>query len=77
MTDKTWTEVDDYLTAALLAPDPVLDQALADSTAAGLPQKSRYHASPRAGASTCHTRRQVRVPLSSPSPAGARTRSSP
>ena len=38
MTDKTWTEVDDYLTAALLAPDPVLDQALADSTAAGLPQ---------------------------------------
>ncbi|WP_439377693.1 O-methyltransferase [Amycolatopsis lexingtonensis] len=37
MTDKTWTEVDDYLTEALLAPDPVLDDALADSAAAGLP----------------------------------------
>ncbi len=37
MTDKNWAEVDDYLTAALLAPDPVLDDALADSAAAGLP----------------------------------------
>ncbi|MEV6642920.1 O-methyltransferase [Amycolatopsis sp. NPDC051371] len=37
MTDKTWAEVDDYLTAALLSPDPVLDDALADSAAAGLP----------------------------------------
>ncbi|HEY3465245.1 MAG TPA: O-methyltransferase [Amycolatopsis sp.] len=37
MTDKTWAEVDDYLTGALLAPDPVLDEALADSAAAGLP----------------------------------------
>ncbi|MEU7790993.1 O-methyltransferase [Amycolatopsis sp. NPDC049159] len=37
MTDKTWAEVDDYLTEALLAPDPVLDDALADSAAAGLP----------------------------------------
>jgi predicted O-methyltransferase YrrM len=37
MTDKTWAEVDDYLTGALLAPDPVLDDALADSAAAGLP----------------------------------------
>ena len=37
MTDKTWAEVDDYLSGALLAPDPVLDDALADSAAAGLP----------------------------------------
>ncbi|MFJ7218238.1 O-methyltransferase [Amycolatopsis sp. NPDC098790] len=37
MTDKTWAEVDDYLTAALLPADPVLDDALADSAAAGLP----------------------------------------
>ncbi|QKV75463.1 O-methyltransferase [Amycolatopsis sp. Hca4] len=38
MTDQTWTEVDDYLAGALLAPDPVLDTALADADAAGLPQ---------------------------------------
>ncbi|WP_410606243.1 O-methyltransferase [Amycolatopsis sp. lyj-109] len=38
MTDQTWTEVDDYLAGALLAPDPVLDAALADADAAGLPQ---------------------------------------
>ena len=37
MTDQTWTEVDDYLAGALLAPDPVLDAALADADAAGLP----------------------------------------
>jgi predicted O-methyltransferase YrrM len=37
MTDKNWAEVDDYLNGALLAPDPVLDDALADSAAAGLP----------------------------------------
>jgi predicted O-methyltransferase YrrM len=37
MTDKTWAEVDDYLTGALLTPDPALDAALADSAAAGLP----------------------------------------
>ncbi|MEU0797419.1 O-methyltransferase [Amycolatopsis sp. NPDC005961] len=37
MTDKTWAEVDDYFSGALLAPDPVLDAALADSAAAGLP----------------------------------------
>lgn len=37
MTDKNWAEVDDYLTAALLSPDPVLDDAIADSAAAGLP----------------------------------------
>ncbi|OXM63884.1 O-methyltransferase [Amycolatopsis vastitatis] len=37
MTDKTWAEIDDYLTGALLAPDPVLDEALADSAAGGLP----------------------------------------
>jgi predicted O-methyltransferase YrrM len=38
MTDKTWAEVDDYLTGALLPADPVLDAALADSAAAGLPR---------------------------------------
>ncbi|MEV4144257.1 O-methyltransferase [Amycolatopsis sp. NPDC049691] len=38
MTDKTWAEVDDYLTEALLPADPVLDAALADSAAAGLPR---------------------------------------
>ncbi|MGW5745734.1 O-methyltransferase [Amycolatopsis sp. NPDC003861] len=38
MTDPNWTEVDDYLAGALLAPDPVLDTALADADAAGLPQ---------------------------------------
>lgn len=37
MTDKNWAEVDDYLTGALLAPDPALDAALADSAAGGLP----------------------------------------
>ncbi|MFJ9785196.1 O-methyltransferase [Amycolatopsis sp. NPDC101161] len=38
MTDKIWAEVDDYLTGALLPADPVLDDALADSAAAGLPR---------------------------------------
>ncbi|WP_372670503.1 O-methyltransferase [Amycolatopsis kentuckyensis] len=38
MTDKTWAEVDDYLTGALLPADPVLDAALSGSAAAGLPQ---------------------------------------
>src|ERR1044072_5673587 len=37
MTDKNWAEVDDYLSGALLSPDPVLDDALADSESAGLP----------------------------------------
>ncbi|SEF35716.1 Predicted O-methyltransferase YrrM [Amycolatopsis pretoriensis] len=37
MTDKTWAEVDDYLASALLPADPVLDAALADADAAGLP----------------------------------------
>ncbi|WP_410591596.1 O-methyltransferase [Amycolatopsis sp. lyj-23] len=37
MSDQNWTEVDDYLTTALLAPDPVLDAASADADAAGLP----------------------------------------
>jgi predicted O-methyltransferase YrrM len=38
MTDQIWTEVDDYLAGALLTPDPVLDAALADADAAGLPR---------------------------------------
>ncbi len=37
MSQADWTRVDDYMVGALLAPDPVLDQALADSDAAGLP----------------------------------------
>jgi predicted O-methyltransferase YrrM len=37
MTDKTWAAVDDYFAEAVLSPDPVLDAALADSEAAGLP----------------------------------------
>jgi predicted O-methyltransferase YrrM len=37
MTDKIWTQVDDYFAGAVLTPDPVLDAALADSAAAGLP----------------------------------------
>jgi predicted O-methyltransferase YrrM len=37
MNQDAWTKVDGYLTKALLAPDPVLDAALADSAAAGLP----------------------------------------
>ncbi|HVD00217.1 MAG TPA: O-methyltransferase [Candidatus Dormibacteraeota bacterium] len=34
---EQWAAVDEYLGRLLLAPDPVLDQALADSRAAGLP----------------------------------------
>jgi predicted O-methyltransferase YrrM len=37
MSQADWTRVDDYMVGALLAPDPALDQALADSDAAGLP----------------------------------------
>jgi predicted O-methyltransferase YrrM len=37
MTQELWSAVDDYIVEHLLAPDPVLDAALADSTAAGLP----------------------------------------
>lgn len=37
MSQDAWTAVDRYLTETLLAPDPALDAALADSSAAGLP----------------------------------------
>ncbi|MDT7802789.1 MAG: hypothetical protein QOI78_6222 [Actinomycetota bacterium] len=37
MTDNTWAAVDAYFADAVLSPDPVLDAALADSAAAGLP----------------------------------------
>lgn len=37
MSQDAWTRVDDHLTAALLAPDPVLEAALEASRAAGLP----------------------------------------
>jgi predicted O-methyltransferase YrrM len=37
MSQAEWTAVDDYMSAALLSADPALDQALADSAAAGLP----------------------------------------
>jgi predicted O-methyltransferase YrrM len=35
--ERTWAEVDNYFSRLLLPPDPVLDDALAASTAAGLP----------------------------------------
>jgi predicted O-methyltransferase YrrM len=38
MSGKDWSRVDDYLVGALQPADPVLDAALADSDAAGLPQ---------------------------------------
>ena len=37
MTEERWTAVDGYLTELLVPPDPVLDEALAASAAAGLP----------------------------------------
>ena len=37
MTEPVWTEVDHYLTGALVPPDAALDAALAASDAAGLP----------------------------------------
>jgi predicted O-methyltransferase YrrM len=37
MTQERWSEVDDYLAAALLPPDAALEAALAASDAAGLP----------------------------------------
>ena len=37
MTRELWTEVDSYLSDALIPADPALDAALADSAAAGLP----------------------------------------
>lgn len=37
MSAKEWSAVDDYLVGALLEADPVLEKALADSHAAGLP----------------------------------------
>lgn len=38
MTQKLWSEVDDYLGDVLLQPDSALDAALAASRAAGLPE---------------------------------------
>jgi predicted O-methyltransferase YrrM len=35
--DPRWTAVDDFITDSLFGPDPVLDGALKDSAAAGLP----------------------------------------
>src|SRR3954465_13517243 len=37
MTQEQWTEVDRYITDLLVPPDPVLDEALRASAAAGLP----------------------------------------
>jgi predicted O-methyltransferase YrrM len=37
MTEELWSAVDDYIVEHLIEPDPVLDAALADSAAAGLP----------------------------------------
>lgn len=38
MSDETWAAVDDYITALFGASDPVLEAALRDSAAAGLPE---------------------------------------
>lgn len=38
MAEEIWDTVDDYITGLLIGEDPVLDAALADSDAAGLPQ---------------------------------------
>lgn len=38
MSEKTWTAVDDYLSAMLVAPDAALDATLQASAAAGLPE---------------------------------------
>jgi predicted O-methyltransferase YrrM len=40
MAEEIWDTVDDYITGLLIGEDPVLDAALADSDAAGLPQIS-------------------------------------
>lgn len=37
MAQADWSAVDDYIAGHLLAPDPVLDSALADNAAGGLP----------------------------------------
>jgi predicted O-methyltransferase YrrM len=37
MNQEQWTEVDEYITDLLVGPDPALDEALAASNAAGLP----------------------------------------
>ncbi|WP_224364333.1 O-methyltransferase [Hyalangium versicolor] len=37
MNPESWTAVDDYLVSSLVEADPILEQALADSHAAGLP----------------------------------------
>ena len=37
MDTQLWTEVDQYTTGLLIPPDPILEAALADSEAAGLP----------------------------------------
>lgn len=40
MDEDRWANVDDYLVSLLVKPDPSLDEALAGSTAAGLPEIS-------------------------------------
>ncbi|MFZ0768537.1 MAG: hypothetical protein WAM64_04885, partial [Acidimicrobiales bacterium] len=37
MSEERWTEVDDYLASQLVPSDDALDEALAQSEAAGLP----------------------------------------
>ena len=38
MSEKNWTNVDNYLSQALISPDPILEAALAANAAAGLPE---------------------------------------
>ena len=37
MSERLWTDVDRYIDEHLIGPDPVLERALQDSDAAGLP----------------------------------------
>jgi predicted O-methyltransferase YrrM len=46
MNENTWTSVDEYLCQLLLPRDPVLEESLAASTAAGMPE---IHVSPAQG----------------------------
>lgn len=46
MVPKVWETVDDYFTDLLISSDPVLEAALRDSDAAGLPQ---HHVTPNQG----------------------------
>ncbi|GAB3255756.1 O-methyltransferase [Chitinimonas naiadis] len=64
MNQATWTEVDHYFSNSLIPADPVLEQALADSDAAGMPS---HHVAPNQGkllqlfARMCGARRVLEI----------------